>query len=611
MPKIGYSYLRFSTRDQAKGHSLERQLEDTENWCKRNGVVLDRSRSLRDLGVTGFTGIHRDNPDKYALAHFVEQVQTGEIAPDCYLIIENLDRLTREDVRTATMFFLTLLELQVNIVTTSPERVYRHDSKDMVDIIAAVLELSRGHGESARKSIMVGKAWRAKKADAVKDKKPLSAMCPHWLKVVEGCYVPIPERVKVVQRIFREASAIGVGALCRKLNKEGVKPFGGVRRKGDEGKPHLWQKSSLARLLGNRAVLGEYQPHMGHRNRTAVGDPVIGFYPAVITEREFYEAKAALEARRKVGVVERSVGTNLFSGLVRAEDGCSWIYHNKGKTQDSTLARSDSLTGGKAYTAVSYRVFEQVVLESLREISPAELTPGEKRGEAERVAEIKAKLVAVDEKVQTFEQRIYQDPKNETWPRLLDKAKAEKEQLQTAYQEARRALSAPVVEGVAEAQTLIGMLKADDSPALRKKLRAKIAAVVPTILFTLFQRPGWRCGWIQIHFRYSDYVRNILFTHLVRRKSRNFERPEVVSVELVHEPPVKDAKFNGRLMEQLHDVSQFEALVATGDKAKIEAELDRLDEKYGIRQDMLKRGYVPNTPEEAKKVKKSRARPKA
>jgi DNA invertase Pin-like site-specific DNA recombinase len=249
MPKIGYSYIRFSTPEQAEGDSLRRQTEKTVAWCKTNGVTLDTSLKLQDLGVSGFSGQHRDNPDKFGLAAFVEQVRQGKIAHDSYLIVENLDRLTREHLRPAVRFVLELLdEHHINIVTTSPERVFRHDSNDMVDIIIAVVELSRGHGESQRKSDTVGTAWREKKADAVQNKTVLTAMCPHWLEVVDGEYKEIPNRVKLVQRMFQMiVDGTGIGAITRKLNLEKVKPWQKVRKKTDIGKPHLWQKSSVAR----------------------------------------------------------------------------------------------------------------------------------------------------------------------------------------------------------------------------------------------------------------------------------------------------------------------------------------------------------------------------
>src|SRR5262245_60708576 len=166
IPPTAYSYIRFSTPEQAAGDSLRRQTEATQDWCRRNGVHLDESTTRHDLGKSAFTGKHRTNPDRNALAAFLKLVESGKVPKGSYLVVENLDRLTREHVRAAVTLFLSILEQGVSIVTTSPERVFKHDSDDMTDVIIAVVELSRGHGESKRKSDSVGKAWQEKKRRA-------------------------------------------------------------------------------------------------------------------------------------------------------------------------------------------------------------------------------------------------------------------------------------------------------------------------------------------------------------------------------------------------------------------------------------------------------------
>src|SRR5262245_18865295 len=96
-PAIAYSYIRFSHPDQAKGDSVRRQTEAAAAWCKSNNIRLDTSITLRDLGKSAFTGQHRKNPDRHALAAFLKLVESGKVPKGSYLIIENLDRLSRED----------------------------------------------------------------------------------------------------------------------------------------------------------------------------------------------------------------------------------------------------------------------------------------------------------------------------------------------------------------------------------------------------------------------------------------------------------------------------------------------------------------------------------
>src|SRR5712691_3139965 len=145
-----YSYVRFSTPEQLKGDSLRRQVDGTAAWCERNGIPLDTSLTLRDLGVSAFRGAHRD--DKHCLAQFLRAVNQGKVPKGSYLVIENLDRLSREEERAALRLWMDILDAGVSIVQLTPETVFRYEKSDLTDIIRAIIELSRGHSESARKS---------------------------------------------------------------------------------------------------------------------------------------------------------------------------------------------------------------------------------------------------------------------------------------------------------------------------------------------------------------------------------------------------------------------------------------------------------------------------
>src|SRR5262245_61955697 len=111
---LAYSYIRFSSHEQAKGDSLRRQPDAAAAWCERHGMRLDETTTLRDLGKSAFTGKHRQNPDRHALAAFLKLVEAGKIPKGSYLIIENLDRLSREEARPALRLWMDLLDAGVN-----------------------------------------------------------------------------------------------------------------------------------------------------------------------------------------------------------------------------------------------------------------------------------------------------------------------------------------------------------------------------------------------------------------------------------------------------------------------------------------------------------------
>src|SRR5262245_50006352 len=151
-PAVAYSYIRWSTGEQARGDSLRRQTEKATAWCERHHVRLDTSLTLRDLGRSAFTGKHRQNPDRNALAAFLKLVEDRRIGAGSYLIVESLDRLTREHIRPALTLLLNLIEAGVRVVQLIPVETVYDDQVEPMTLMMAVMELSRGHSESKVKS---------------------------------------------------------------------------------------------------------------------------------------------------------------------------------------------------------------------------------------------------------------------------------------------------------------------------------------------------------------------------------------------------------------------------------------------------------------------------
>src|SRR5260370_35402887 len=94
-PPTAYSYIRFSDPSQAAGDSLRRQTEAAAEWCRRNGATLDTATRFRDLGKSAFTGTHRTNPDRHALAAFLKLADRGRAPHGSAFTIENFDRPSR------------------------------------------------------------------------------------------------------------------------------------------------------------------------------------------------------------------------------------------------------------------------------------------------------------------------------------------------------------------------------------------------------------------------------------------------------------------------------------------------------------------------------------
>ena len=106
--------------------------------------------------ASAYTGTHRRNPDRHALAAFLKLVEAGKVPRGSFLVVENLDRLSREDIQPALLLALNLLQAGVRIVQLNPAEMVFDDKSDTMPVMMMMMELSRGHGESAIKSERVG-----------------------------------------------------------------------------------------------------------------------------------------------------------------------------------------------------------------------------------------------------------------------------------------------------------------------------------------------------------------------------------------------------------------------------------------------------------------------
>lgn len=321
-----FSYVRFSSARQASGNSYERQIKAAKAFCDENGLELADAKEYLffDAGRSAYKGKHLD--DTGELARFLGFVEDGTIPAGSYLVIESLDRLSREKVRDALPRFLDLLAKGINVYTSTDKRLYTQDYNEL-DLIVSIVSMSRAHEESATKGKRVSSAWRNKHKEARETGKVLGKLRPLWLDVVGNQYVVIPEHVAVVQKIFNlSTKGYGSRSIAAMLNQEGVPSFT-AGRKNVSG---LWGFSTMRHILDSRSVLGEYQPHIFiEGKRTPDGEPIKEYFPAVITEEQYYLAQAARASRREHKVTNTSTNFNVLAGILHCYK-CEGVMHLQG-----------------------------------------------------------------------------------------------------------------------------------------------------------------------------------------------------------------------------------------------------------------------------------------
>lgn len=313
---------------QALGRSQARQLEACQRYCKEHGLTLAEGADYRflDEGVSGFKGANLEGEGQ--LKRFINLVKDGTIKPGSVLIVESLDRFSRQDVWTAVPIFMNLISMGVDVVTLTDGKVYTAKG-GTEDLILSIFILSRANEESATKSKRVRDAYAKKHELARTEGKPMGNAKPMWLELSDDKkgYILRPDRAAIVQRIYQLAiDGYGKGATSKILNIEGVPSFKGK----------TWGVSSLDKVLNNRAVLGEYQPYSVQVDDTGVrqksGEAILNYYPAAIDESTFYQAQAAISGRRVSGASKQSANFNVWQGVAKCTL-CGGAMHmiNKGK----------------------------------------------------------------------------------------------------------------------------------------------------------------------------------------------------------------------------------------------------------------------------------------
>ena len=111
-----FSYIRFSTSEQSRGRSLERQLKAARDYALSHKLELDESLTFQDLGVSAFRG---RNIEDGALGAFLTAVRDGLVPKGSFLLVESLDRVSRQAARRAANTMGQIVDEGVTVVDLS------------------------------------------------------------------------------------------------------------------------------------------------------------------------------------------------------------------------------------------------------------------------------------------------------------------------------------------------------------------------------------------------------------------------------------------------------------------------------------------------------------
>jgi DNA invertase Pin-like site-specific DNA recombinase len=483
MPQRAYSYIRFSSREQARGESYRRQLEFAEEVCRRRGWCLDDTLRLEDLAVSGFRGL---NAAVGALSVFLEGVRKKRITAGSVLIVESLDRLSRETVDEAYDLFRGLIRAGITTVTREPAREYSRENcgGNMLNLLEPLFIMARAHEESAVKSMRTGDAWKRRKQRARTEHTPWGQGCPAWIVMGPQGYELHPIHARTVQTIYRW-SCEGLGAwrimLALRADPETFPPMGRSKR---------WNTTYVQEILRNRTACGYYEP--GRRDeagrRRPDGEAVAGYYPAAVTEETWYLAQAARKARdHKTG--HPGLGApNLFTGIAfAAETGCRLEMfrqkHPSGEYCYLGAYKDEALKGLPKSALIPYGPLERAVRGVIGRFLPRDVAEQAQAAD-EREGQIAARtgeLAALDHRAQLIRNQLADPGQNaKAVSHLLEVLKDIGARQSAAAQDLERLKMQSTTgraEALGETQTLLAMeerAEGEERTQLREKIKGQL-----------------------------------------------------------------------------------------------------------------------------------------
>jgi Resolvase, N terminal domain/Recombinase zinc beta ribbon domain/Recombinase len=332
--------------------------------CEQHGWQI--AETMEDLGRSAWKGDHLRVGE---LGKFKARVDSGEIPAGSVLVIENFDRLSRQDMKKARRWIEEVTEAGVLVAVCSLDKVFNEASlsgENLIDFLQYLLESQRAHKESERKSELLKAAWVRNRKRA-KEGRIITHRVPGWLEVsAERQFVVVEDRAEIVRQIYRwSAEGVGAAGVCRKLNGQGVHCWGRNHYKRFD---QSWRPGYVRDLLASSAVEGDYCPKTLNG---PTGERIEGYYPRIVDADLVARGRAGRLRRRVTGGPSHSEAKNLFTGRVRC--------HHCGNTMVRIVQRN---TRGKQYeylkctsyqngtpcpnrTLYDYKAFERDALEQM------------------------------------------------------------------------------------------------------------------------------------------------------------------------------------------------------------------------------------------------------
>ena len=317
-----YAYIRYSRALQATGDSENRQLTALELFETSTGTKI--VEVVYDKGKSAFRG---DNARSGNFKEMLDRMQSGAIRPGDYLVVESIDRITRQRVLDGVELLQGILKKGINIYTTVDKKTYSYNdpSRDFENLLMISLIAKRANEESETKSGRLLSAWKARKAKAengeVIIKKGKSI--PYGLRVEEGQFVIHKEEQEEIKQLFELLLKFGINTAITKINETSLKK---------------WNNGTLNKIIKHKTVIGCMATHRieytadGKAKKILTGF-IENYYPSLIEPGLFYKAVDVMANRKQKNWTGRRTEQdfNIFKHCIFcAECGGKLYYDHRG-----------------------------------------------------------------------------------------------------------------------------------------------------------------------------------------------------------------------------------------------------------------------------------------
>ncbi|WP_448248121.1 recombinase family protein [Thalassotalea agariperforans] len=270
-----YSYVRFSTPEQAKGHSLKRQLSYAKSVAEERGLQLDESLSMRDLGLSAY---HGANISKGAFGLFLKAVEEGNVPTGSILLIESLDRVSRKGITDCASIMTQIINAGITVITALDNKEYNKEllDKSPFELFGMLTIFIRAHEESDTKSRRVRDVLKQQCDDWNAGKRGIrvsSGKAPNWVqwdKVNKKFVFKEREKQIMLRKIELFKKGFGGLKIAEKLNEE----FG--------PKTTHHTGANVYKEVKRRTLIGELNVRVGE-----IDYVLSDYYPQLITHDEF------------------------------------------------------------------------------------------------------------------------------------------------------------------------------------------------------------------------------------------------------------------------------------------------------------------------------------